>query len=457
MQHAFDISSLTVTVIGAARSGVAAALLLRARGVPVFLSEYGPAARCGDAAARLQADGIPSEFGGHSERVHEADLLVVSPGVPGDAPVLLEAERRGIPVISEVELGTMFLDVPIVALTGTNGKTTTTTLTGLIYEAGGMRPMVAGNIGRAFCAAIMEQGSETGAAVLEVSSFQLDTCVSFHPHIAAITTITPDHLYRYHGDFMEYVASKQRIFMNQGADDFLIYNYDDVVVDGAVKTARAQVMPVSSMQRLRRGGWLQEGQLVLDTGDGRESIAHVDELQVQGRHNYQNVLMASLAGRLGGVTMDAVREAVRAFRGVEHRLEFVCDIDGVSWINDSKATNVDSVVIALQSVRRPVILIAGGRDKGAPYDPLFDLVREKVRSMILIGEAADRLEHAFAGRTTIVRARDMQEAVNVARVAARPGDVALLSPACASFDMYESFEHRGRDFKECVRSLCKAA
>jgi UDP-N-acetylmuramoylalanine--D-glutamate ligase len=243
--------------------------------------------------------------------------------------------------------------------------------------------------------------------------------------------------------------------MNQNSLDHLIYMSDDPVVSGAIKTASAELFPVSSNQRLNKGGWRENGSLVIDAGFGKELLARVEDLQVYGRHNYMNVLMAGLAARLEGVGMDVIRSSVMEFKGVEHRLEFVCEVDGVRWINDSKATNVDSVVIALQSYRQPVVLIAGGRGKGASYEPLLEHVKEKVRAMVLIGEAAEEMERIFAPITKVTRARDMLEAVNMARMAAQPGDVGMLSPACASFDMYDNFEHRGEVFKECVQTFCR--
>ncbi|MBN1449078.1 MAG: UDP-N-acetylmuramoyl-L-alanine--D-glutamate ligase [Bacteroidetes bacterium] len=455
MQRAFDIASLKVTVIGAARSGLAAARLLKRKGVTVFLTELSAEQQYEEAARIMHAEDIPHEFGGHSDRVFDADLFVVSPGVPSDAAILQKAERIDMPIISEIEVGAMFLDCPIIAVTGTNGKTTTTTLAGEIGRAAEERTLVAGNIGLAFTDAILQNTTPVRLAVLEISSFQLDTCASFHPSTSVITTITPDHLNRYHGDFREYVASKQRIFMNQGPEDHLIYSHDDPVVVDAVKTAGAELFPVSTLQRLTRGGWRENGTLLIDAGYGREVVARVDDLQVHGRHNHMNVLMAALATRLEGIGIEVIRRSVLAFKGVEHRLEYICEVDGITWINDSKATNVDSVVIALQSYRNPVVLIAGGRDKDAPFEPLLDLVRDRVRAMVLLGEAAERMEATFSGVTRVTRARDMLEAVNIARMAAQPGDIAMLSPACASFDMYDNFEHRGRVFKECVRTFCR--
>ncbi len=455
MQRAFNIASLNVTVIGAARSGLAAARLLHRRGVAVFLTELSSRDKYPEAAKVLENEAIPHEFGEHSDRVFSSDIIVVSPGVPSDAPVLLEAERRGMPVISEIEVGAMFIDGPIIAVTGTNGKTTTTTLTGDICKASGRRTLVAGNIGLAFTDALLDQTGTVDISVLEISSFQLDTCVSFHPSTAIVTTITPDHLNRYHGSFEEYVASKQRIFMNQGSSDNLIYSNDNPVVEAAVKTAPSRLFPVSITQRLKKGGWRENGHLVLDAGYGMEIAARVEDLQIRGVHNHMNVLMAALAARLEGIPIEVIRQAVTDFRGVEHRLEFVLELDGVIWVNDSKATNVDSVVIALQSYKQPVVLVAGGRDKGTSYEPMLELVKEKVHTMVLIGEASDRMEAAFSRVTRITHARDMQEAVNIARAVARPGDVAMLSPGCASFDMFDNFEHRGRVFKECVRTYCR--
>jgi UDP-N-acetylmuramoylalanine--D-glutamate ligase len=453
MQRAFDIASLNVTVIGAARSGLAAARLLHRKGVSVFLTELSSAEHYPEAAQALTNERIPHEFGTHSDRVYAADIIVVSPGVPSDAPVLMEAARRGMPVISEIEVGAMFIDGPMIAVTGTNGKTTTTTLAGEICSAAGRQTLLAGNIGLAFTDALLQQKQPVDITVLEISSFQLDTCVSFHPTTAIITTITPDHLNRYHGSFAEYVASKQRIFMNQNASDHLIYSVDNPVVVTAVKTAPSQLHPVSTTRRLTRGGWRENGHLVVNIGFGNEIAAGIDDLQIQGAHNQMNVLMAALAARLEGISMDMIRPAILAFRGVEHRLEFVIEMDGVAWINDSKATNVDSVITALKSYKQPVVLIAGGRDKGTSFEPLLELVRERVHTMVLIGEAADRMEALFERVTRVTRARDMQEAVNIARAAARPGDLAMLSPGCASFDMYDDFEHRGRAFKECVRTF----
>ena len=448
-----DMNLSRVSVIGAARSGLAAARLLRYHGKDVLLSEFGDESRFEGARAEMEAIGAAVEFGGHSEAVFEAGTIVVSPGVPSDAPVLVAASEHGIPIVSELELASMFCEAPIVAITGTNGKTTTTTLTGEIFRAAGLGTIVAGNIGFAFSDALLASRAKLDAAVLEVSSFQLDFTVRFHPRIAVITTITPDHLARYKGDYGEYIASKQRVYRNQYTDDALIYSADNADADNAAQVAAARKFPTSVTRPLTAGGWMEGRKLFLNTGEGKELLTAIDDMRLRGKHNYMNTLQAALAARLFGIKMDVVSEAVRQFEGVEHRLEFVRRLDGVAYINDSKATNVDSVVIALQSFAQPVVLIAGGRDKDAPYDPLLPLLESIVKAVVLIGEAADRMEDAFSGHAEIRRAASMQEAVTVSRDLASPGDVVLLSPACASFDMFDNFEQRGLVFKHLVLGL----
>lgn len=449
----FDIATAQISVIGAARSGRAAVRLLRQKGAAVLLSDAGPAEKQAEVLEEMARLGAAVEFGGHSERVFDANLIVVSPGVPSDSPVLVEAATRGIPVISEIELGSIFCKAPIAGITGTNGKTTTTTLAGEIFRAAGLRTMVAGNIGHAFCDAVLETGGDADVAVLEVSSFQLDHCVSFRPEVAVLTTITPDHLNRYGGRFEDYVASKQRIFRMQYAEDALIFNADNEETVDAIAPAIARRFGTSVQRVLERGGWMEARTLYLNVGDGPERIASIDELHLRGRHNYMNILMAALTARLRGVPIATISDAVRAFEGVEHRLEFVRRLDDVTYINDSKATNVDSVVIALQSFHQQIVLIAGGRDKDSPYDPLFPLLADKVRAAVLIGEATERMAEAFQGYTEVHRASSMPDAVTEARRIAKPGEIVLLSPACASFDMFDNFEHRGLVFKRLVQML----
>ncbi len=453
MNADYDIRTLRISVLGAARSGIAAALLAADRGARVFVSEAGGRERFSEQSVLLAGHGVPCEFGGHSDRVYDADILVVSPGIPLESPVIVAAQARGMQVIGELEFGARFCAMPIVAITGTNGKTTTTMITGAIYRAAGREPLVAGNIGTALCDAVRTASPHAGAAILEVSSFQLDLSTRFHPSIAIITTITPDHLDRYHGAFDEYITAKQRVFMNQGETDALIYNLDSLDSVRSILPARSRRFPVSVTSIPAHGGWMEGRRLLVDVGSGREIVASLDELQLRGRHNYMNILMAALAARLDGIPMPVVHAAVCAFEGVEHRLEVVRRIGQVTWINDSKATNVDSLITALQSFTQPVVLIAGGRDKGSPYDPVLELVREKVRAAVLIGEAAERIAAAFDDVTVTVRAASMPDAVSRANELAEQGDIVLLSPACASFDMFENFEHRGIVFKKLVHAL----
>ncbi len=447
-----SISTTRFTVLGAARSGLAAARLLHAGGAAVLVSEQASEERMAAVAAELRQEGIPCEFGGHSVRAFEAGCFVVSPGIPSDAPALVRAASLGIEVISEIELGARLCPAPIIAVTGTNGKTTTTTLIGELFMDAGADTIVAGNIGTAFCDALRERPAPQ-IAVLEVSSFQLDHCSTLHPVVAVLTTITPDHLYRYHGSMVEYTDAKRRVFRNQNASDAVIYNADTPSTVDAVADAPSQRLGFSVTRTLERGGWREGDALVISLGGGVETLCRIGDLRIGGAHNHRNILSAAIAARLRGVPLDSIRRTLATFRGVEHRLEAVRTLDGVDWINDSKATNVDSVVTALESIERPIILIAGGRDKEAPYNPLLVLVRERVRAAVLIGEAAPIIEAALGGVTRTVRAADMADAVIIARSLAQCGDVVLLSPACSSFDMFADFEERGRVFKSLVAAL----
>ncbi len=393
------------------------------------------------------------EFGKHSQRVFDANILVLSPGVPTQADVVQEAQSRGIEIVSEIELASWFCQVPIIAVTGTNGKTTTTALSGKIFSDAGWQTTVAGNIGTAFSDFVVEP-QKTGVVVLEVSSYQLDHIHLFHPHVSIITTITQDHLDRYNLSYDQYIESKKRIFMNQTSSDVLIYNADYEHAQLSVQSAGdVRVIPISTQRIISRGGWIENNFLLINLGDGNEEITSTSEMVMRGAHNYPNVLMSSIAARVMDISINQISRTCKSFPGVEHRLEFVREMNGVKFINDSKATNVDSVIVAVQSFTEPIIIIAGGRDKGSPYDPLFTLVSSQVKKMILIGEAADRMENAFRGKTIISRARSMEEAVQEAQRSATKGDIVLLSPACASFDMFKNFEHRGEVFKQAVMQL----
>jgi UDP-N-acetylmuramoylalanine--D-glutamate ligase len=451
-----ELAEMRFSVLGAARSGIAVAALLRAHRARVFVSDRAPAEKMAEAKKRLDALGVESEFGANSERALEAQTIVISPGVPSNAPLVEEAVRRGLAVVSEVEVASWFCRGQIVAITGTNGKTTTVTLLGRILEDAKLPVAVGGNIGTAF-AEIAERVPANGTAVLEISSFQLDHIRSFRPRVAAILNITPDHLDRYGGSFERYIDAKCRIFDNQGSGDHLIYNADDTPTAEAVARrapAGVNLHPFSLRRPENNGAFLRNGHLVVSAGGKETDVIALNEISIRGSHNHANAMAAALAAMILGVPTSSLRATLRNFKGVEHRLEFVRELDGVQYVNDSKGTNVDSVWYALQSFDRPIVLLLGGRDKGNDYTRLEELVRRNVHHIIAIGESAGTVQRAFAGIVPVeVCTEGMEQAVRTARAAARPGEVVLLSPACASFDWFANYEERGRVFKAMVMSL----
>ena len=455
-----------VTVVGGARSGLAAARLLAQQGADVFLTDRDAASA--DARRQLDAASVAYEFGGHSDRALDADLVVVSPGVPTSAPLVQSALERGTPVVGELEVASWFCEGPIVAVTGSNGKTTTTTLLDHVFATAGRRHVTAGNIGRAFSDAVADVDAGT-AVVLEVSSFQLDHIDTFRPRVAVELNVTPDHLDRYGGDVEAYAAAKFRLFENQRAGDVLVYNADDARVRAAAEAAPAGVtrLPISIERELATGAYVRDGQLVtaLPSGPSPDSTTPVthdnlmpsSDLALSGRHNLYNSLAAAIVARAMEIRSDVVRESLTSFEGVPHRLETVRTVGGVTFVNDSKATNVNAVWYALESFAQSpgrVVLIAGGKDKGNDYEPLRRLVTDTVRGIVAIGEGAEKVERELgphAERT--VRAETMEEAIQYAQLLAEPGDTVLLSPACASFDMFENYEDRGDTFKRLVHAL----
>jgi UDP-N-acetylmuramoylalanine--D-glutamate ligase len=450
-----DIRNRKVTVLGAARSGLAAARLLKSQGAHVFVSDKESAEKLKTALPSLQAAGIPFEVGGHTDRVYDCSLIVISPGVPSNAPVVVEAQKRGIDVVSEMELASWFCRAPILAVTGSNGKTTTTTLLGRVFEQAKRKCVVAGNIGTAFSSVVLDLDQES-VAIVEVSSFQLDHIQSFHPKTAVILNITPDHLDRYGKSFENYMASKCRVFENQTTEDFLVYSFDDPVTSLEVRkhaSEHVRVIPFTAKRRLDDGAYVDKGRVVISESGRLEEIVDVRDISIKGLHNLYNSMAAALAARIMGVAIEPVRETLKTFEGVEHRLEFVRELNGVKYVNDSKATNVDSVWYALQSFDEPLIVLMGGRDKGNDYSRLNDLVMEHVKAIIAIGESAGKVIEAFQSITTVETAESMEAAVKKASRLAARGDVVLLSPACTSFDWFENFEHRGRVFKEIVGKL----
>ncbi|MBV6406017.1 MAG: UDP-N-acetylmuramoyl-L-alanine--D-glutamate ligase [Flavobacteriales bacterium] len=442
----------SLVVLGAQESGVGAAVLAQKLGLPVFVSDG--AAIKPQYRDVLVAHGIPFEEGGHSAaRVLSADEVVKSPGIPDTAALVAAAHARGIPVISEVELAARHANAPIVAITGSNGKTTTTLLLHHILTAAGIDAGLGGNVGRSFAGLVAER--DHALYVLELSSFQLDGIRTLRPHVAVLLNITPDHLDRY-GDRMEnYVASKFRIAMNMTGDDHFIHCADDPEVMRGIDLhpVRAQRWPFSIQRPLGRGGWLDDAHIHIHT-DQNPFRMSIHELALQGRHNVYNSLAAGIAARILEVRSEALRESLSDFQNVEHRLERVATVHGVTFINDSKATNVNSAWYALESMDRPVVWIAGGEEHGNDYTQLLPLVKEKVKAIVCLGRDNGRLRDAFATVVKdFVETGSAEHAVQAAYALADEGDTVLLSPACKSFDLFENYEDRGRRFKAAVRSL----
>jgi UDP-N-acetylmuramoylalanine--D-glutamate ligase len=441
-----------VTVVGAARSGIAVSKLLGLHGAEVFVSDSSLAEKLQSSLSLLEAERIEYETGKHTARAYECDLMVISPGVPSNAPVVLEAKKRNIKVISELEVGSWFCRSPIVAITGANGKTTTTTLIGRILDHAKKKHVVAGNIGTAFSSVVLEL-AETDIVVLEVSSFQLDHIDSFRPKISILLNITPDHMDRYDHSMENYAASKARIFENQRSEDVLIYNADDEWTKRIISKAKSRKIAFSISQQLNEGAFVENEKLVTSLGGVKSGIIDINKIFIKGKHNLYNSMAAVLVGQLFGIESVLIRSTLETFEGVEHRLEFIRELNGVRYYNDSKATNVDSVWYALQAFKEPIVLFLGGRDKGNDYSRLVELVKKHVKAIVAIGETADKVEQAFRNTVGITKAATMDEAVAIAHSLAQSGDVVLLSPACASFDWFKNYEHRGQVFKELVKNL----
>jgi UDP-N-acetylmuramoylalanine--D-glutamate ligase len=392
------------------------------------------------------------ELGGHSPAsFRECDLVVVSPGVPLSLPEFEISRAAGIPVIGEVELAFRHLKGTILGITGSNGKTTTTALTAELLRAGGVRGFAAGNIGQALIG-FVDHSTPEDVYATELSSFQLEGICRFRPKAAALLNLSPDHLDRYAG-FEEYIRAKKRIFMNQDRNDFAVLNLDDPRTSAVAAEIKATPVWFSLKSEGDAGAFVRAGTVVYRDSGGDQALFGTDDVALKGRHNLENVLAACTLALLGGATAEAMREAVRNFRGVEHRLERVAGIDGVQYFNDSKATNVDATIKSLEAFEGGIHLIAGGRDKGGDFTLLRPLVAARVKHLILIGEAAGKIREALTGAVEMSEAATLPAAVFACRRLARPGDVVLLAPACASFDMFQNYEHRGRVFKEAVRSL----
>lgn len=446
-----ELKGKKVLVVGLGKSGLAAALFLRQRGAQVTVSDARSADQLTKEIPALLEAGIMVEAGGHGLLTfRRQDLIVVSPGVPLDTPELAQVRSFGLPVIGELELAARFLKGNFLAITGSNGKTTTTTLVGEILERAGLPTLVGGNIGVPVIA-LIDGSTDDGWSVLEVSSFQLESTEQFHPKIAVILNITPDHLDR-HGSFENYAAAKERILASQDERDFVVLNADNIRAADAAARAKAQIYRFSIEHAVEQGAWLDSGWVVYRHAPNAapERIVLLSAIPLKGAHNVENVLAAVVAARLAGAPVDAIRAAIEAFHAVEHRLEFVATIDGVAFYNDSKATNVDAAAKAIAAFPGGIHLILGGKDKNSDYTQLHQLLRERVSAVYTIGAAASKIESQLRGVVTLLSCETLDRAVSSAASAARPGEIILLAPACSSFDQFENYEQRGSIFKQLV-------
>jgi UDP-N-acetylmuramoylalanine--D-glutamate ligase len=446
-----ELKGKKVLVVGLGKSGLAAALFLRRHGAQVTVSDIRSAEALANDIPALLEEGINVEAGGHGLLTfRRQDLIVVSPGVPLETPELVQVRNFGLPIIGELELAARFLKGKTLAITGSNGKTTTTTLVGEILKAAGLPTLVAGNIGVPVISLVDESADDTWS-VLEVSSFQLESTEQFHPQIAVILNITPDHLDR-HGSFENYALAKERIFAAQNQNDFVVLNADNPRAAAAASRSPARVYWFSFEYPVPQGAWVDGGHVHFRMAKDApvETVMPLSTIPLKGEHNVENVLAAVCASRLGGATPNVIRNAVENFKAVEHRLEFVATINGVDFYNDSKATNVDATAKAIASFPGGIHLILGGKDKNSDYTLLSDLLRARVKAVYTIGSAAEKIESHLRGVVAIHSCETLDKAVSTAAAAAHPGDIVLLAPACSSFDQFESYEHRGRIFKELV-------
>ena len=452
-----DVKNKRVIVLGMARSGVAAAKLLAKRGAVVTISDMKTEESFGGALDELKALGCTFALGeGPQKYLADQDMMILSPGIPVAKPFVQEAIAGGVEVIGELELGARMMRGGLCAITGNNGKTTTTTLLGELFRATGRPTHVVGNIGYPITADAGDM-TDDDLTVAEVSSYQCETISTFHPHVGAVLNITEDHIAR-HGSMEAYIGMKRRIFANQTAEDWAVFNYDDPTCHEMAKGLAAKIAWFSRTQEVSCGVWVRDGMIVLNLGDGEKAICRADEVFIPGPHNLENALAAvTIAGAMG-VAPALMAPVLRTFRGVEHRIETVRELDGVTFINDSKGTNVDSTQKAIATMTRPTVLILGGSDKGASFDPLAETIiaAPQIVHCVLIGDTAEKIKAALdkAGYTaTTMAGYDFDLCLRLCREKAPEGGCVLLSPACASFDMFKDFEDRGRIFKEKVMAL----
>ncbi len=452
-----EFENRNVLVVGLGKSGVAAVQALLKLGARVFAQDGKPASELEpQLVAFLQERTSGLYLGCDPDADQRFDVLVLSPGVPPSLPFILQAREDGAEIIGELEIAFRVGRGNYAAITGTNGKTTTTTLTGEIFRQAGKRTYVVGNIGVAVISKALS-AEEDAWLITETSSFQLETIRDFHPRIAAILNLTPDHLDR-HGTVEEYGKAKARIFENQSPEDFLVLNWDDPALRAMAGQARSTVVPFSRQEALPFGVFVRAGRIIVaDKGKTETDVIGISELRIPGDHNLENAMAATAIAWFAGIEAEDIRRALRSFQGVEHRMEFSGEADGIRFVNDSKGTNPDASMKAIRALEGPILLIAGGYDKDASFEELAGALDGKVRELILLGKTAEKIRLAAeaAGFRRSVIVKDMDEAVKTAHRMGKPGDTVLLSPACASWDMYRDFEQRGEHFKECVARLMK--
>jgi UDP-N-acetylmuramoylalanine--D-glutamate ligase len=447
-----DFRGKQVTVVGLARSGVAACRVLAERGARVLGTDRSPREKLRGDLAGLEASGVRLATGGHRpEDFVGADLIVISPGVPTELDLVERARARGIPVWGEVELASRLTAARFLGITGTNGKSTTTSLLGAMLEAAGFPVVVAGNIGTALCEVVTTLGPSHWV-VAELSSFQLETIVTFRPHVAVLLNLAPDHLDRY-ATLGDYYAAKARIFLNQTSEDCAVLNADDPATLDLARGIRAQPRLFSRLRTVGDGAFVRDGRLIVRRDGRTEAACGVAEIRIQGLHNLENGLAAAAAASAIGTPLAAIGAALKRFPGLPHRLELVAELGGVRYVNDSKGTNVGAVLKSLEGYAGGVILIAGGKDKGGDFAPLRPLVATRVKTLLLLGQAREVIRGQLAGACPMEEAPTLEAAVSRAAEIAAAGDTVLLSPACASFDMFRDFEHRGDVFRQAVRDL----
>ena len=455
MRPGFDLDGKRVLVVGLARTGLVTALFSAGYGATVTATDQRPEEELAETAEKLSAAGVRLQLGGFVPQTFlEQDLIVVSPGVPVRIEPLESARAQGIPVWSEVELAWRFLRGKLIAITGSNGKTTTTSLVAHILRTSNIPTLVGGNIGTPLLS-LVETSVDTMVTVAEISSFQLETIDGFRPEISVLLNLTPDHLDR-HGNFEEYARAKLRMFENQLERDIALLNADDPEVTRRMP-AKPKIFWFSRQKRVATGAFLRDEQIIFRNEGSEVELARLADVQLRGQHNVENVLAACAAAYLAGAVPAAIAAGVKSFRGVEHRLEFVAEVLGVQYYNDSKATNVDAAVKAVEAFPGKLIVILGGRDKGSPYTPLRDLLRERAKGVLLIGESAEKIAAELNDAVPIAQAGTIQRAMQLAAEQAQAGDTVLLAPACSSFDQFENYEHRGRVFKQLVAKLENAA